>query len=100
MDNCIVKVRNKKALYAESIQLMKVEDVLGIVEDVSIEVEQLIFPADFYILDTKKTSTPTIPNMFLGRHFMKTEKTIIDVDKELFMQNPSSCFFLLPWSYF
>ncbi|XP_057533019.1 uncharacterized protein LOC130810914 [Amaranthus tricolor] len=50
----------------------------GIVEDVLVKVGDLIFPADFYVLDMEhdKHATPIL----LGRPFMKTAKTKIDVD--------------------
>lgn len=51
-------------------------------DDVFIKVRKLIFPADFYILDTQNNSTPRTPNILLGRQFMKTTKVIIDVDHE------------------
>ncbi|BBH04694.1 transposable element gene [Prunus dulcis] len=50
----------------------------GIIEDVLVKVDKLIFPADFLILDMEEDAeTPII----LGRPFLKTGKTLIDVDK-------------------
>ncbi|XP_068666539.1 uncharacterized protein [Aristolochia californica] len=50
---------------------------LGVVEDVLAQVNDLIFPADFYVLDMEN-GDQTAP-IFLGRTFLKTSKTKIDV---------------------
>ncbi|CAH9091263.1 unnamed protein product [Cuscuta epithymum] len=49
----------------------------GVVEDVLVKVENLIFPVDFYILEmeTDNRATPIL----LGRPFLKTAQTKIDV---------------------
>ncbi|XP_050916838.1 uncharacterized protein LOC127132019 [Lathyrus oleraceus] len=52
----------------------------GIVEDVLVQVNDLIFPADFYILDMEGETRSSKAPIILGRPFMKTEKTKIDVD--------------------
>ncbi|XP_074283307.1 uncharacterized protein LOC141607858 [Silene latifolia] len=49
----------------------------GMVEDVLVEVDHLTFSADFYVLDMKADSKAT--PILLGRPFMKTSKTKIDV---------------------
>ena len=51
----------------------------GVVEDVLVQVNDLIFPADFYILDMEGETKSRAP-IILGRPFVKTEKTKIDVD--------------------
>ncbi|XP_034203729.1 uncharacterized protein LOC117618238 [Prunus dulcis] len=52
----------------------------GIIEDVLVKVDKLIFPTDFLILDMEEDAeTPII----LGRPFLKIGKTLIDVDKGL-----------------
>ncbi|XP_057803367.1 uncharacterized protein LOC131018670 [Salvia miltiorrhiza] len=51
----------------------------GILEDVLVKVEELIFPADFYILDMGKSKARD-PVMLLGRPFLKTATTRIDYD--------------------
>ncbi|XP_057803324.1 uncharacterized protein LOC131018625 [Salvia miltiorrhiza] len=51
----------------------------GILEDVLVKEENLIFPADFYVLDMGKTSSRTSV-ILLGRPFMKTARTCIDCD--------------------
>ncbi|XP_073121882.1 uncharacterized protein [Henckelia pumila] len=50
----------------------------GVIEDVFVQVSNLIFPDDFYVLDMKNNdlNSPTL----LGRPFLKTSKSIIDVD--------------------
>ncbi|KAM1006504.1 hypothetical protein FF1_003194 [Malus domestica] len=53
----------------------------GVLEDVLVQVNQLIFPADFYVLDMENLDrSPTLP-ILLGRPFMKTARTKIDVFK-------------------
>ncbi|XP_038986582.1 uncharacterized protein LOC120112088 [Phoenix dactylifera] len=47
------------------------------VEDVLVQVNDLVFPADFYVLDMKN-GDQTAP-ILLGRPFLKTSKTKIDV---------------------
>ncbi|XP_073119973.1 uncharacterized protein [Henckelia pumila] len=50
----------------------------GLLEDVIVQVGELVFPADFYVLDMKNNelNSPTL----LGRPFLKTSKSVIDVD--------------------
>ncbi|CAN6583800.1 unnamed protein product [Malus baccata var. baccata] len=51
----------------------------GVLEDVLVQVDHLIFPADFYVLDMEdSTHSPPSP-LLLGRPFMKTAQTKIDV---------------------
>ncbi|XP_073121145.1 uncharacterized protein [Henckelia pumila] len=52
----------------------------GVVEDVLVQVKELIFPADFYILRMEDDSMSNSPPILLGRPFMKTARTKIDVD--------------------
>ncbi|CAN6583753.1 unnamed protein product [Malus baccata var. baccata] len=52
-----------------------------VLEDVLVQVDHLIFPADFYVLDMEdSTHSPPSP-LLLGRPFMKTAQTKIDVAK-------------------
>ncbi|WVZ25786.1 hypothetical protein V8G54_004330 [Vigna mungo] len=51
----------------------------GVLEDVLIRVDKLIFPADFYILDMKDEEGITPTTIILGRPFMMTTQTKIDV---------------------
>ncbi|XP_073121446.1 uncharacterized protein [Henckelia pumila] len=50
----------------------------GLLEDVLVEVGDLVFPADFYVLDMKSNEFNS--PILLGRPFLKTSKSIIDVD--------------------
>ncbi|XP_026423359.1 uncharacterized protein LOC113319313 [Papaver somniferum] len=52
----------------------------GIIEDFLVQVNQLVFPADFCVLEMDDGSDASIP-LLLGRPFMKTAKTVIDVDE-------------------
>ncbi|XP_074296262.1 uncharacterized protein LOC141626235 [Silene latifolia] len=49
----------------------------GIVEDVLVMVDKLIFPTNFYVLDMEHDRQ--VASILLGRPFMKTAKTKIDV---------------------
>lgn len=49
----------------------------GVVEDVLVMVDKLIFPIDFYVLDMENDAQAT--PILLGRPFLKTAKTKIDV---------------------
>ncbi|KAM1079823.1 hypothetical protein ACFX2B_014342 [Malus domestica] len=51
----------------------------GVLEDVLMQVNHLIFPADFHMLEMDESDhSPTLPILF-GRPFMKTARTKIDV---------------------
>ncbi|CAN6712740.1 unnamed protein product [Malus baccata var. baccata] len=53
----------------------------GVLEDVLVQVNHLIFPADFYVLEMEDSShVPSLP-ILLGRPFMKTARTKIEVFK-------------------
>ncbi|XP_026450759.1 uncharacterized protein LOC113350869 [Papaver somniferum] len=52
----------------------------GIIEDVLVKVNQLVFLAYFVVLEMDSGLDASIPPL-LGRPFMKTTKTVIDVDK-------------------
>ncbi|CAH9146939.1 unnamed protein product [Cuscuta epithymum] len=49
----------------------------GIIEDVLVEVENMVFPVDFYVLEMGNDDQTT--PILLGRPFLKTAKTKIDV---------------------
>ncbi|CAN6695215.1 unnamed protein product [Malus baccata var. baccata] len=53
----------------------------GVLEDVLVQVNHLIFPADFYVLDMEDSVHSTSLPILLGRPFMKTARTKIDVYK-------------------
>ncbi|CAN6562567.1 unnamed protein product [Malus baccata var. baccata] len=51
----------------------------GVLEDVLVQVNHLIFSADFYVLEMEDSShAPSLP-ILLGRPFMKTARTKIDM---------------------
>lgn len=67
-DNVIIQLADRSNTYPK-----------GYVEDVLVQVNHLIFPADFYIIDMEDDShTSSIP-ILLGRPFMRTARTKIDV---------------------
>ncbi|GAU29394.1 hypothetical protein TSUD_32010 [Trifolium subterraneum] len=51
----------------------------GVVEDVLVKVNDLIFPADFYILDMQRETDSSKATIILGRPFMRTTRSKIDV---------------------
>ncbi|CAN6687754.1 unnamed protein product [Malus baccata var. baccata] len=54
----------------------------GVLEDVLVQVNHLVFPADFYVLEMDESDhAPSLP-ILLGRPFMKTARTKIDVYSE------------------
>ncbi|CAN6567590.1 unnamed protein product [Malus baccata var. baccata] len=53
----------------------------GVLEDVLVQVDHLIFPADFYVLDMEDSNHSPPSPLLLGRPFMKTAQTKIDVAK-------------------
>ncbi|BFG30779.1 hypothetical protein CerSpe_170530 [Prunus speciosa] len=59
----------------------------GIVEDVLIHVDQLILPADFVILDMEEAEISSREPLILGRPFMATAGTKIDVKSGLLTMN-------------
>ncbi|XP_042396420.1 uncharacterized protein LOC121986519 [Zingiber officinale] len=51
----------------------------GVIEDVLVKVRELIFPADFYILDMEGDVLANRAPLILGHPFLKTARTKIDV---------------------
>nr|KAJ0209218.1 hypothetical protein LSAT_V11C400187360 [Lactuca sativa] len=49
-----------------------------VLEDVLVQVNELIFPADFYVLDMGDDDSPNSGSILLGRPFLKTAITKID----------------------
>ena len=66
----IIQLGNKYNSYLE-----------GIVEDVLIRINELISPVDFYIIDMDDEFASNSTHILLGRPFMKTTRTKIDVHK-------------------
>ncbi|RDX69658.1 hypothetical protein CR513_51199, partial [Mucuna pruriens] len=52
---------------------------LGVLEDVLVQVNKLIFPADFYVLDMEDNASKGGFALILGQPFFMTTKTKIDV---------------------
>ncbi|XP_073304086.1 uncharacterized protein [Primulina huaijiensis] len=50
----------------------------GVIEDVLVKVENLVFPADFYVLDMENDDLNS--QILLGRPFLKTSKSVINVN--------------------
>ncbi|XP_071916179.1 uncharacterized protein [Coffea arabica] len=53
----------------------------GLVEDVLVKINDLVFSADFYVLDMDDDHSPDPSPLLLGRPFMSTAQTKIDVNK-------------------
>ncbi|XP_040942256.1 uncharacterized protein [Gossypium hirsutum] len=51
----------------------------GVLEDVLVKVNELIFPVDFYVIKIEEDSTPGSSDLLLGRPFLSTASTKIDV---------------------
>ena len=51
----------------------------GVLEDVLVQVNELVFPIGFYVLDMEDEGSPMPTPLLLGRPFMKTTRTKIDV---------------------
>ncbi|XP_062080607.1 uncharacterized protein LOC133785379 [Humulus lupulus] len=59
----------------------------GVIEDVLVQVNELVFLADFYVLDMEDESIPCSIPILLGKTFMKTARTKFDVhDSTLTME--------------
>ncbi|RDY00241.1 Retrovirus-related Pol polyprotein from transposon 17.6, partial [Mucuna pruriens] len=52
---------------------------LGVLEDVLVQVNELIFPTDFYVLDMEDETPKKESTLILGRPFLMTVRTKIDV---------------------
>ncbi|XP_016691084.2 uncharacterized protein [Gossypium hirsutum] len=51
----------------------------GLLEDILIKVNKLVFPANFYIINMEDDNSTNSSNIFLGRPFLSTASTNIDV---------------------
>ncbi|XP_052624877.1 uncharacterized protein LOC111898674 [Lactuca sativa] len=51
----------------------------GVLEDVLVQVNQLVFPADFYVIDLDEQVSSKSTLILLGRPFLKTARMKIDV---------------------
>ncbi|CAN6677388.1 unnamed protein product [Malus baccata var. baccata] len=69
-DGVIIQLADRSNAYPE-----------GVLEDVLVQVDNLIFPADFYVLEMEDSPNVIPLPILLGRPFMKTARTKIDVFK-------------------
>ncbi|KAH9659131.1 hypothetical protein KPL70_023750 [Citrus sinensis] len=53
----------------------------GVLEDVLVQVNELVFPADFYVLDMEDDNSSNSVSILLGKPFLKTARTKMDVHK-------------------
>ncbi|CAN6687784.1 unnamed protein product [Malus baccata var. baccata] len=67
-DGVIIQLADKSNAYPK-----------GVLEDVLVQVNHLIFPADFYVLKMDESNHATSLPILLGRPLMKTARTKIDV---------------------
>ncbi|XP_024990697.1 uncharacterized protein LOC112524985 [Cynara cardunculus var. scolymus] len=51
----------------------------GVLEDMLVQVNELVFSVDFYVIDMEKKNASKAGMLLLGRPFLKTSKTKIDV---------------------
>ncbi|KAK4400562.1 hypothetical protein Sango_1162300 [Sesamum angolense] len=59
----------------------------GVLEDILVQVNELIFPTDFYVLDMTENTSPNSTSIFLGRPFLKTSKTKLMLMPEFSLWN-------------
>ncbi|RDX98328.1 Retrovirus-related Pol polyprotein from transposon 17.6, partial [Mucuna pruriens] len=52
---------------------------LGVLEDVLVQVNELIFPANFYVLDMEEGTSGKESTLIMGRPFLMIDRTKIDV---------------------
>ncbi|XP_044466609.1 uncharacterized protein LOC123196623 [Mangifera indica] len=64
----IIQLANRSNAYPE-----------GVLEDVLVQVNELIFPADFYVFDMEDDNSSKLVPILLGRPFLKTSRTKIDI---------------------
>ncbi|RDX93066.1 hypothetical protein CR513_24709, partial [Mucuna pruriens] len=58
---------------------------LGVLEDVLVQVNDLIFPIEFYVLDMEEETLGKGSTLILGRLFLMTTKTKIDVHARMLL---------------
>ncbi|PIN21706.1 DNA-directed DNA polymerase [Handroanthus impetiginosus] len=64
----IIQLADRSVVYPE-----------GVLEDVLVQVNELIFPADFYVLNMSEDNSPNSTQILLGKPFLRTSRTKIDV---------------------
>ena len=55
----------------------------GVVEDILVQVNELVFSVDFYVLDIKDETSPNPTTILLGRPFLKMTRAMINVHDEV-----------------
>ncbi|RDY09473.1 hypothetical protein CR513_06156, partial [Mucuna pruriens] len=58
---------------------------LGVLEDVLVQVNELIFPTNFYVLDMEDETSGKGSTLILGRSFLMTARTKSDVHAEMLL---------------
>ncbi|XP_027152279.1 uncharacterized protein LOC113752362 [Coffea eugenioides] len=66
----IIQLANRTNAYPE-----------GLIEDVLVKINELVFPADFYVLDMEDEHSHDPSPLLLGRPFLSTAQIKIDVNK-------------------
>ncbi|KAL0420264.1 UNVERIFIED_CONTAM: hypothetical protein Slati_3049300 [Sesamum latifolium] len=83
MPLCIFKSLNVGPLKETSvvIQLADRSTVYpeGVLEDILVQVNEFVFPADFFMIDMMEDNSHNSTSILLGRPFLKTARTKIDV---------------------
>ncbi|PIN09707.1 hypothetical protein CDL12_17709 [Handroanthus impetiginosus] len=64
----VIEPANRSVVYPE-----------GVLEDVLVQINGLVFPADFYVLNMTEDNSPHSTQILLGRPFLRTSRTKIDV---------------------
>ncbi|KAL0298941.1 UNVERIFIED_CONTAM: hypothetical protein Sradi_6553900 [Sesamum radiatum] len=64
----IIQLADRSVVYPE-----------GVLEDVLVQVKELVFPVDFYMLDMREDNSPNSTSILLERPFLKKARTKIDV---------------------
>ncbi|RDX99056.1 hypothetical protein CR513_17947, partial [Mucuna pruriens] len=84
--SCVTRVRDRKCIMRWSIRRRVIQlanrsvvQPLGVLEDVLVQVNELIFPANFYVLDIEDEPSREGSALILGRPFLMMARTKIDV---------------------
>lgn len=51
----------------------------GVLEDILVQVRELVFPTDFYVLDMEEDKSNNTSDILLGQSFLSTARANIDV---------------------
>ncbi|KAK4400720.1 hypothetical protein Sango_1178100 [Sesamum angolense] len=64
----VIQLANRSIVYPE-----------GVLEDVLVQVNELVFPAPFFVIDMREDNSPNSTSILLGRPFLKIARTKLDV---------------------